>query len=536
MEDKRQLFEKVASEYSLPLINWAYKKLGDRSRAEDLTQEVFLQVYSALEKGGTEILQIDHFIWKIAHYTWCNYLRKNQHYKMCIPMEQFHMVDEGDFVSELIEKQEQEEMLCNIRKSISGLSYLKREIMVSFYIDGKAIKDIAGKYDMTEGNVKWYLHSTRKSIKEEIGMEQSKYIYRPKKLHLAISGQVVAAPDTKVINQSLTMQNICLLCYPSAKTKKELADMLGIPMAYIESDLDWLTEKEFLTVVGERYATNFIIEDLKQSQEIYKIYCEHKEKLMDVIVDRILDKEEAIREIGFGGNDTSMEKMLWLLLYQFCNHLKKPDCIEAPIRPDGGKYFPLGFDRNVDADEVIEDYCAGWDFNGPMSNDNFMWFGLYNFGNSEIVDLLDGYDNWNALHNMLKSLLDEACEISDLNEDEKLLCAELSQKGFVEIKEKRIYPRFYVFTKKQYEELVKNIFNPIADKIGDEMDLLRGDFERYFADKMPPQLKDYKMLCVRKAMYDMSFVCTFEAFRDGKLYVPENREEGEFLTFMYIKG
>lgn len=322
-----------------------------------------------VNKRGEEILEPEHFMWKVAHYTWCNYLRKNKYYSRFVLTDELSFFDERDFVAEMAEKQEQEEVLKQIRRSISRLSYLKREIMISFYIDRKQIKDIAEKYNLTESAVKWYLHSERKRIKEEIGMEQKNYVYRPQKLHMAISGQVVAAPDTMVINQSLSMQNICLECY--------------------------------------HHATAFVIEDLKQTQDIYQIYCNHKEKLLNAVISGLCEKEEIIRKIGFYGSDMPMEKLLWLLIYRFCSSIKKPVwTIQAPIRPDGGKYFPLGFDRNVKGSADMENYITDWGYNGPMNIDGFKWFGFYNFSDSEIVHLLDGYDGQAKYHKLLRKLLD----------------------------------------------------------------------------------------------------------------------------------
>ena len=40
--------------YSRMLLNWAYRKLGDRNRAEDLAQEVLLQVFAAVKKNCNE--------------------------------------------------------------------------------------------------------------------------------------------------------------------------------------------------------------------------------------------------------------------------------------------------------------------------------------------------------------------------------------------------------------------------------------------------------------------------------------------------
>lgn len=127
-------------------------------------------------------------------------------------------------------------------------------------------------------------------------------------------------------------------------------------------------------------------------------------------------------------------------------------------------------------------------------------------------------------------------ETGAFNEEEKLLCAELVQKGFIEIKAEKIYPRFCVFEKEEYRKLVRVVFEPLEKAIDGELESLQSDFQAYFKGKMPPQLRDYEMLCVNRAMCDMAFFCTVEAFKSGRLYVPESKADGEFLTLMYIKG
>ena len=49
--------------YSLPLLKWAMSKTGSRAEAEDLTQEVWLQFFSAVQKeaqSGRAIHQPEH--------------------------------------------------------------------------------------------------------------------------------------------------------------------------------------------------------------------------------------------------------------------------------------------------------------------------------------------------------------------------------------------------------------------------------------------------------------------------------------------
>ena len=67
-------FAAWVEEYSLPLLKWALNKTGSRAEAEDLTQEVWLQFFSAVkkeDKSGRPIQQPEHLLWKIARHVWC---------------------------------------------------------------------------------------------------------------------------------------------------------------------------------------------------------------------------------------------------------------------------------------------------------------------------------------------------------------------------------------------------------------------------------------------------------------------------------
>ena len=50
MQVKNQLFEEITKEYSLQILKWAYKKCGDSDRAEELAQEVMVQIFSAIRR------------------------------------------------------------------------------------------------------------------------------------------------------------------------------------------------------------------------------------------------------------------------------------------------------------------------------------------------------------------------------------------------------------------------------------------------------------------------------------------------------
>lgn len=321
------LFEQITDDYMPMFLNWSYKKTGDRDRAEDLTQEILLQIFSAIQKSPVDITDVERFVWKIAHYTWCNYLRSNERRKSCISMENLQLEDGRNFADEYAEQEYKQELTVRMRQRISRLSYLQREIMISFYLESKSIREIAQKHQLTESAVKWHLFHTRKKLKKEITiMENKNFVYRPHKLHMAISGKAASmgTADITMIENSLTKQNICIACYRQPRTVEELAQQLGIPAAYIESDLKWLVEREFIAREGSSYSTSFLIRNEADKQDQYAVYLKHKNALSDKILDELIEAEDAVRAIGFHGSDKPYDKLLWMLIYQFAYWLRIP--------------------------------------------------------------------------------------------------------------------------------------------------------------------------------------------------------------------
>lgn len=538
----KYMTEQMIDEYSRMLLSWAYKKLGQKEKAQELVQEVWLQVFRAMERNeanGIPVSKMENFIWKIAHFVWCHYLRKHVSYGMDVSVDDLELADERDFVQELAENEEKEALIAYMRKRIVSLNNLQREVLVLFYIEGKSQKEIAARLNITQSMVKWYLFDTRKRLKEELtSMKETNFVYRPRKLNVGINGWVgVAYPDTFAIRDSLSKQNICIACYKEPRTLEELSDMLGIPQAYIEKDVEWLVAHEFMSKQKNRYATLFMIQTAQDAQEVNAVYVKHKKTLADVIVQGLCEKEQEIRQIGFHGSAQPFDKLLWLLIYRFCNYLKKPcERPEAPVRPDGGKYFPIGADWTdyADIEKVLD--TSGWAYNGSMNNDNFWWFGLYNFGTSEIEAMINYYEpEWKELHEVLCVLIHSGFDITYFDEEQKVALAKLVQKGFAKMDGMKAYPAFCVFTKEQYKQLEETIYEPLAKKLEQEVWKVAQELKELCRNKAPIQLKASSELFAYMAMGDIGYLTTIFAFQDGRLYVPKDSHDGEFLTLMYIK-
>jgi len=544
LQVKNQLFEEITKEYSLQILKWAYKKCGDSDRAEELTQEVMVQIFSAIQKSAAEgkrIEQVEHFVWKIARYVWCHSLRKSTRYVMC-PLED-DLRDESDFAGELAEREEQKQMIARLRKQVSRLNYLQREILVSFYIDGLPQKTIAERLGISESAVKWHLHDTRLKLKKEMAedmkhQKEQNYVYRPGKLSMAINGEMPPQVDIKPLEDSMVRQNLCIACYEVPKTLDELTELLGIPKAYLEFDLEWLVDREFMTCENGKYATTFYINSETAKQECYKVYCNLREQVSDVIVKGLLEAEDKIRAVGFHGSDQPMERLMWLLIYVFCDYYQYEDAdlkLERPIRPDGGKYYPLGYLE--DSDRIVEWALdnRGFAYCGPARDGGYSWFGLYNFGYSEILDLMDQFTpESERMNELLVELVNKDFDISYLGEDRKCDLAKLVEQGYVKLQGDKAVPQFVVMSEEQLNRLYAEVFAPIAEKLKPGYVTLKEELNKLCGEKMPKHLKEVSRLPFVQALYAMEYVTTLLAFKENLLYVPKDSADGEFLTLMYV--
>lgn len=523
----------LPEETSPRLIRWAWGKTGNREQAEDLAQEVWLQYLSAAqreESANRPVRDPERLLWRVARFVWLKQLRQLTARRMS-PIPDTHP-DPSDFAADLADRQEEAALAAWVRRQVLNLSRIQREAMILYYVEQLPAGEIARRLGITEGTLRWHLFQTRKKLKEGANdMNETEFVYTPRTLRMGINGQDTPNNAVNRIRESLLMQNICCACYHEGRTAPELAEMLGVARPYVEHDLEWLVEQEFLRESHGRYFTDFLITTSRQEAELYNVFEQHKPTLCDAITGHLLRSEAVIRAIGFTGSDKPMAKLLWLLIYLFTRRLPMlTDMPEPPIRPDGGKYWPLGFDRTepVDARRCF-------DYNGSMNNDGFYWFGLHNFGQSEIEDMMDAWTpEYKALRQLLEKLIHADFDPACVAEGEQFVLAQLVEKGFVTMAEGAITPNFVIMTKEQYSRLYEEVFRPLAEQLQEEVCRLSADLYSIAAAMLPPHLKHLARLSQAMAEHDVAFTTELMAFHDGTLYHPTDKRDGEFLTLAYI--
>ena len=515
------------------LLQWAWGKTGSQEQAADLAQEVLLQYLSAAGRekaAGRPIRDPEHFLWRVARFVWLKHLRRlTTHRTQALP--ESHPAP-GDLAADTADRDEQTRLTAWVRQQVMNLGRIQREAMVLHYVHQLPQKEVARRLGVSEATLRWHLFDTRRKLREGANnMQNTEFVYTPRTLHMGINGQDTPDNAVKRVRQNLLMQNICCACYHEGRTAQEIAEMLGVARPYVEHDLQWLTEQELLREEKGRFYTDFMITTSRQEAEMRSVFEKHKPTLCDAITGHLLASEGSIRSIGFIGCDRPMNKLLWLLIYLFSNHLPMvTETPEPPIRPDGGKYWPLGFDRT----EPI-DARRCFDYNGSMCNDGFYWFGLHNFGQSEIEDMMDAWTpEYMALRRLLEKLIHRDFDPACVAEGEQYTLAQLVEKGFVTLDNGVVRPSFVIMTREQYHRLYGEVFRPLEEKLQPELRRLSADLHDTAVAMLPPHLQHLAVLARAMAEHDVAYTTEMMSFYDGTLYQPADKRDGEFLTLAYI--
>ena len=519
-------------EWAARVLRWARGKTRTAQEAEDLAQTVLLEWLRAVraqEERGACVAEPEHLLWRIARFVWCKSLRPGTYYR-CEPLSE--KLSAGETPEESAERQdEQRRQTAFVRRQIMRLSRIQRETLVWYYLENRTTADIARRLRVSENTVRWHLSDSRKKIREADGkMTSTEFVYCPKKLHVAINGEAYDDRLTREVLDNLLHQNILLRCYAQGQTAQELCDELGVARPYIEDAVNVLLRDELLTADGGRVRTNFIITSGAQEEARLAVYDAHKDELSREIVRQLMAHEQEIRAIGFIGCDVPMPRLLWWLIYRCTAALPNP--AEMPPRPyhaDGGAYHLMGFAR-----EPENRHYLAWDYNGPMYNDGFRWFGLQHFGNGPVQDLFElNQPHMGKLCALLIRLIQADFDPSCVTADEQELLAELLARGFLRKADGSIKPNFCVLTREQVQRLRQEVFLPIVEAVQPAWTRVCNELRTLCKASVPKHLQALADLPLHMAALAAGYMTEQIAYAYGALEKPETPEDAAMWTLVY---
>lgn len=158
-------FSCLIAKYEKMAYTLAFRLMGNREDAEEVTQDAFIKAYNALDAFKFES-KFSTWLYRIVYRTALSALRQQKvftDYDEARPEELTE--DELDSASALLERNDRREIIANVLKTLSADEAM---LLTLFYLEECSIEDIRQITDLTVSNIKVKLFRARKHFYEKL--------------------------------------------------------------------------------------------------------------------------------------------------------------------------------------------------------------------------------------------------------------------------------------------------------------------------------------------------------------------------------
>jgi len=161
---RQQAFEMIVARYQHKVLRLAFSVLGERTAAEDATQDALLRVWRGLER----------FRGASALSTWIYSIARNAALSVRSARRPLDSLDEPDvrIAAEPFVAPAAENSTFDVARLVEALPDAQREVVILFYLEGKSYIETAAITGLPMGTVKTHLHRARKEL--AMALESSK--------------------------------------------------------------------------------------------------------------------------------------------------------------------------------------------------------------------------------------------------------------------------------------------------------------------------------------------------------------------------
>src|SRR6476620_475920 len=162
-------FEELVRRYQRPIAAYVYRMVGDYDSALDLTQEVFIKVYSSLNRYRSEF-KFSTWIYKIAHNAAIDHLRRTATREQSLVLgpenDQFDLpVESGRPSPE--QESERKERRGEIESVVRALPGNYRELITLRHSQDLSYEEIVEVTGLPLGTVKNRLFRAREMMRQQ---------------------------------------------------------------------------------------------------------------------------------------------------------------------------------------------------------------------------------------------------------------------------------------------------------------------------------------------------------------------------------
>ena len=343
---EKEKADKLIVKFSSKVYGFAVKKSFSYDEAEELSGEMLKELYLSM-LYAEDIVNPEGYVWRICQHVYAKYVNQKKLQKgLSLDGIELAYFDQHDFG-------ESEEEIKKLRKEIGFLTCSRREIVYSFYYEGKSIVQISKELGLPAGTVKWHLNKARNDLKEGFTMKRkigSLGLSPAKAVGFSHSGRPGSKGGPEYYLDDKINLNIVYSVYENPKTMEEIAEDLGMTPVFLEDRISMLLANGFLVETkGKRYTTYVKFTPKEFSLEAGVNGVRMQQKVAKILAENYVPQVRAALaglEIGkdiyiLGGNRELFEAAaIFYAIYSKCSvHIDK-DISKHRIKTlDGADYM-----------------------------------------------------------------------------------------------------------------------------------------------------------------------------------------------------
>jgi RNA polymerase sigma-70 factor (ECF subfamily) len=162
-------FEELVRRYQRPISAYVYRMVGDYETALDLTQEIFIKIYSSLSRYRPEF-KFSTWIYRIAHNAAIDHLRRSSGRERSLmggtEGDQYDLPIESDGLTPE-QQTEREERRVEIESVVRSLPTTYRELIVLRHSQDLTYEEIVDVTGLPLGTVKNRLFRARDLMRQQ---------------------------------------------------------------------------------------------------------------------------------------------------------------------------------------------------------------------------------------------------------------------------------------------------------------------------------------------------------------------------------
>lgn len=303
------------------IYGYAYKRCANSHEAEDLCSEIIL----AILKCKTEPEKPNAYIWTVAHGVYADFCEKRSKQNNNVDFDSLYEQQGENNIQSWTENSDDETALKQILQRIAYLSELYRNVMIMYYLDGLKISEISLKLGVSENVIKQRLFSARQVIKSEVMNMDTNNDYpslKPIRFIAQIgTGNPCDGNDPRENAHRLFSQNLIYLCKDKERNAQELAEIMQIPMLYVEEELEIQSTSGngngmLRKLPNGKYINNVPIVDYEDQMAIFEVLKQHYQKFADMTAEMYISNQEKMMNSDvFINKPRSFSQLIWVLAH-----------------------------------------------------------------------------------------------------------------------------------------------------------------------------------------------------------------------------